>query len=204
MALNGIPINPQQAMGDSLLVLNNSFIELDSRTLNLSSYIGGSSGNLYTTIQDVSGNLYTLIQETSANQTVPVKFSFTGNGSQLSFPLVGTDLSVDAVSYRVDINGVIQEPNADYSIVGSNLVFSSAPPAGTKIVVVTAENYANTTITLEQGSGGGTDRILFENDQVMTTNYTVTSGKNAMSAGPITINNGATLTVPNGSTYTVV
>jgi hypothetical protein len=154
MALSGIPIDPQQCIGDSLIVLNDSFIELDSRTLNLSGLVGTSSGNLFTTIQDVSGNLYTLIQESSANQTVPVKFSFTGNGSQLSFPLVGTDLSADAVSYRVDINGVIQEPNADYSIVGSDLVFSSAPPAGTKIVVVTAENYANMTITLSGFDAG--------------------------------------------------
>lgn len=53
-------------------------------------------------------------------------------------------------------------------------------------------------------TGGGTDRFIYENDQVVTTNYTVTVGKNAMSAGPITINDGVTLTVPNGSTYTVV
>jgi len=55
-----------------------------------------------------------------------------------------------------------------------------------------------------QPTGGGTDNVFFENDQVMTSNYTIKSGKNAMSAGPITINNGVTLTVPDGSTYTVV
>lgn len=53
-------------------------------------------------------------------------------------------------------------------------------------------------------TGGGTDRFIYENDQAVTTDYTITAGKNAMSAGPITINNGVTLTVPNGSTYTVV
>jgi hypothetical protein len=53
-------------------------------------------------------------------------------------------------------------------------------------------------------TGGGSDRFIYENDQVVTTDYTITAGKNAMSAGPITINNGVTLTVPNGSTYTVV
>ena len=55
-----------------------------------------------------------------------------------------------------------------------------------------------------QPTGGGTDNIFFENDQVMTSDYTIKSGKNAMSAGPITINNGVTLTVPSGSTYTVI
>lgn len=53
-------------------------------------------------------------------------------------------------------------------------------------------------------TGGGTDRFIYENDQVVNTNYTITAGKNAMSAGPITINNGVTITVPNGSTYTIV
>lgn len=53
-------------------------------------------------------------------------------------------------------------------------------------------------------TGGGTDRVFYENDTVVTTAYTITSGKNAMTAGPITINNGITVTVPNGSTWTVV
>ena len=55
-----------------------------------------------------------------------------------------------------------------------------------------------------QFEGGGTNRVFFENDIVMTANYTITSGKNAMSAGPITVNSGVTLTVPAGSTYTIV
>ena len=56
----------------------------------------------------------------------------------------------------------------------------------------------------DQPVGGGTNRVFFENDIAMTTNYTITSGKNAMSAGPITVNSGVTLTIPAGSTYTIV
>ena len=68
------------------------------------------------------------------------------------------------------------------------------------------EGYNNTTWSGigDQPVGGGTNRLFFENDIVMTTNYTITSGKNAMSAGPITVNPGVTLTVPSGSTYTIV
>lgn len=36
------------------------------------------------------------------------------------------------------------------------------------------------------GGGGGTNQILYENDQVITTSYTITSGKNAMSTGTLT------------------
>lgn len=52
--------------------------------------------------------------------------------------------------------------------------------------------------------GGGDDQVFFENGQTVTTDYTITSGKNALSAGPITVNSGITVTIPTGSTWTVV
>ena len=53
-------------------------------------------------------------------------------------------------------------------------------------------------------TGGGSDEAFYENGQTVTSNYTITNGKNAMSAGPITINSGVTVTVGSGETYTVV
>ena len=52
--------------------------------------------------------------------------------------------------------------------------------------------------------GGGSDEIFWENGQNVTTNYTITNGKNAMSAGPITVDSGVTVTVGAGETWTVV
>ena len=52
--------------------------------------------------------------------------------------------------------------------------------------------------------GGSTDDVFYENSQIITTSYTVTSNKNAMSAGPITINSGAVITVPSGSRWIVM
>lgn len=52
--------------------------------------------------------------------------------------------------------------------------------------------------------GGGTDKVFIENQQTVNSSYTVSATMNAISAGPITINNGATVTVPNGSVWTVV
>ncbi len=53
-------------------------------------------------------------------------------------------------------------------------------------------------------TGGSSDDIFYENGQTVTTNYTLSTGKNAMSAGPITINAGVTVTVPSGASWTVV
>ena len=48
------------------------------------------------------------------------------------------------------------------------------------------------------------DGCIYENSQTISNNYTITTNKNAMSAGPITVASGATLTIPSGSTYTIV
>ena len=53
-------------------------------------------------------------------------------------------------------------------------------------------------------TGGNTFGVFYENDNVMVTDYTITTDRNAMSAGPITVNPGVILTVPSGSTYTIV
>ena len=45
---------------------------------------------------------------------------------------------------------------------------------------------------------------LYENSATISANYTIGSGNNAMSAGPITVSTGFTVTVPTGSTWTVV
>jgi len=53
-------------------------------------------------------------------------------------------------------------------------------------------------------TGAVSNPVFYENDITVTGDYTITTNKNAMSAGPITINNGVTVTVPNGSTWSIV
>lgn len=53
-------------------------------------------------------------------------------------------------------------------------------------------------------TGGGSDTVFLENGQTVTTSYTLTTGRNAVSAGPITINAGATVTVPSGASWVIV
>jgi hypothetical protein len=53
-------------------------------------------------------------------------------------------------------------------------------------------------------TGGGNDAVFHENDQVVTADYTITTGKNAMSAGVITIADGVTVTIPDGSTWSII
>ena len=52
--------------------------------------------------------------------------------------------------------------------------------------------------------GASTNTVFFENDTAVAVNYQISSGKNAMSAGPIAINAGIAVTVPSGSSWTIV
>jgi hypothetical protein len=53
-------------------------------------------------------------------------------------------------------------------------------------------------------TGTGGNQVFVLNDQNVTANYTVPTGKNASSAGPITINTGVTVTVSTDSTWVIV
>jgi collagen type VII alpha len=46
--------------------------------------------------------------------------------------------------------------------------------------------------------------VFYENNTIVSQDYTITSGRNAMSAGPITIADGVTVTIPDGSRWAVV
>lgn len=53
-------------------------------------------------------------------------------------------------------------------------------------------------------TGGSTDQIFYLNDVTVTTDYILASSKNAGTFGPVTINSGVTITVPAGSTWSIV
>tara|TARA_R100000005_G_C4993997_1_gene200980 strand:+ start:641 stop:2098 length:1458 start_codon:yes stop_codon:yes gene_type:complete len=53
-------------------------------------------------------------------------------------------------------------------------------------------------------TGGGSDEWALEHDNTVTTSYTIGTGKNVISAGPLSINAAATITVPANSFWVVV
>jgi hypothetical protein len=53
-------------------------------------------------------------------------------------------------------------------------------------------------------TGGGADQMFYLNGQTVNTNYSIPSGQNAGTFGPITVASGATVTVGSGSTWTIV
>ena len=76
-------------------------------------------------------------------------------------------------------------------------------PSGSGIVTYFGDGSQLTGIAGAVG-GANTNPVFYENDNSVDVSYTITSGKNAMAAGPIAIKAGVTVTVPSGSFLTII
>ena len=91
---------------------------------------------------------------------------------------------------------------ADNVIDEANLKVSNAPTNG---YVLQAQSGASGGLTWAVDAGGSnvTTSGLWEHTNTIATNYVIASGNNALTAGPITVNSGVSVTVPTGSTWVI-
>ena len=111
----------------------------------------------------------------------------------------GTITNADLSSSLAVTGGQI----ADDAITEAKLDIHAAPSGTDKVLGYTA-NGMEWVVAAAGATGGGTDKIFYENGQTVTTNYTITNNTNAMSAGPVTINSGIAVTIGTGENWTIV
>lgn len=182
--------------------------------------VGSLGGNT------VAGVTFALSINGVANTAVSVVKFLAGVRS----PLAVGDTNVGVMDLRYDLPNtlwVLMNPaagavNANNVVSKTGVNGSAQVPVGTTAqrdtVPIAGELRFNTDTASFEGhngtawgtvggagsTGGGVDKAFYENDQVITTNYTITAGKNAMTAGPLTINTGITVTVPTGSSWSII
>ena len=140
-----------------------------------------------------------------------------GSGDFFGGTIAGaSDVSVSSVG-----GTIVQRHSSGYIFTNFiNTTDNSVSSGVSAVMVKTSDDYhrsgtaaaIRTFLNVEDGAtaggggatGGGSDEVFYENSQTVTTSYTITNGKNAMAAGPITINSGVTVTVGSGETLTIV
>jgi hypothetical protein len=144
---------------------------------------GSGSGLDADLLDGVQGSSYLRSDTSDTASTLTINTLTIGSSAKINFA------NNDSISYN------------DGDGVGG---FSFNADAGTNNARVRAGAYYGDGSNLTGIATGANNDIFWENGQTVTSNYTITNGKNAMSAGPITINSGVTVTVGAGETWTVV
>lgn len=144
----------------------------------------------------------------------PIGNTAESTGKFTSLEATGNTILGDAVGDQVTFN-------AGTAVVPNNLIFSGTgtitTPSGTTAQrpgspgegmlrynseLDEFEGYANSAWG-SIGGGASAGGAIYENTQTITANYTMTTGTNGHSVGPITVNAGVTVTIPAGSSWLV-
>ena len=125
----------------------------------------------------------------------------------LASPTFTGTVTLPAVSYT---GNVVSTATGYFDLpVGTTAQRPGTPNSGMirfNTDIVQFEGYNGTAWSAVGGGarGGGSDQVFFENDTTVSSNYTITTNKNAVSAGPIVVANGVTVTIPSGSVWVIV
>ena len=179
----------------------------DTAALPSFSWTGDTNTGIYQPAADQigisTGGTSRLVVTTSAiTSTLPIR-NATGSAAAPTYSTSG-DTNTGIYFPAADTIGFAEGGVEALRITstGAISVGSSGTNYGTSGQVLTSNGNASPTWT--NASSNITTQGLYENAAVIAANYTIGSGNNAVSAGPITINSGVTVTVPSGSVWTVV
>jgi hypothetical protein len=111
----------------------------------------------------------------------------------------------DTVKYD-DVNPTFTDTGAIKVPSGTELQRPGTPAAGQLRFNDDTDEFEgyNGTAWAAVGGGNTTSNGLWENSNTITANYTIGTNFNAMSAGPVTVDSGVTVTVPTGSRWVVI
>jgi len=176
----------------------------------------GKVSNSATTATDANTASAIVSRDASHNFTAgTITAALTGTASN-NLPLAGGTLTgnvildnqVDARFREATANGTnyvgFQAPSSIAADVLWTLPNADAAVSGYALVSDASGTLSWAAAAGGGATGGSTDKVFFENDQTVTTSYTLTANKNAVTAGPVTINSSITVTIPSGSSWVVV
>jgi hypothetical protein len=127
-----------------------------------------------------------------------------GSTTSISLASASTLLPLSAAkAYVIQFTSGTELGKLRFLTVGASSVSWATALASAPLSTDTFEIYQCSNLAM-MPTGAGPDKVFFENSQIVTRSYSLTPGKNAVSAGPILIQPGVTVTVPTGAGWSVV
>jgi len=181
----------------------------NSATFNGSAYrfvLSNAGANAQAHLVSING----VVQKPNSGTSQPSE-GFAIDGTSIIFssaPPSGADFFILTLGTAINVgtpsdNTVTNAKIADDTISEAKLDIHAAPSGTDKVLGYTA-NGMEWVAAAAGATGGGTDKIFYENGQTVTTNYTITNNTNAMSAGPVAIASGVAVTIGTGENWTIV
>jgi len=142
----------------------------------------------YTSYAGATISTITYVTTTATLTTATAHGLTTGN----TVYITGTTPAAYSGTFVITVTGtttftytMLSTPSGNASVVGSYIYGNWAQIGG-------------------GATGAGGDQVFVENGVTVTANYTLSTNKNAMSVGPITINSGISVTVPTGRRWVIL
>jgi hypothetical protein len=137
-----------------------------------------------------------------------IQYKYIATGGQTVFSgadYFGKVLDVTSGYVLVHMNGVLLQQGTDYLVINNTVVLGTGAVVDAEIQIIAFGTF-NAAVTGDAvgATGGGTDAVFYLNGQIVTNDFTIPVGQNAMSAGTITIADGVTVTILDNSTWTIV
>lgn len=162
-------------------------------------------GNPVTTLRKDDSTWRFLTHTTQSNTSVTASTTTTVTATSVTAPLFATGEWLIQFTSGALTGQVRAVTSVTGNVVTWTTATASAPATSSTFELLRANSAILATAGSGAGAvGGGTDKVFYENDRIITTNYTLTIGKNAITAGPVTINTGITVTIPTGANWAVV
>jgi hypothetical protein len=164
-------------------------LELRITAADLANFAQLDSANTFAVAIAAPSISVTSISVTSVAATSVATTSVTATGASTSatFLLTGVGAS------KLNVGATADRPTPTTGMIRYNSTISKFEGYG-----------ASTWGALGGGATGGGNMVFVENGQSVIEDYTITANNNAGSFGPISIAAGITVTVPTGSTWSIV